>query len=273
MRHPAVAGQFYAGDAEGLRREIDRCYDGPLGPGALPEPSERGSRRIVGGMAPHAGYMFSGMVAAHLYAQIAADGLPKTFVILSPNHTGRGTGVALSDEDFETPLGVARVDRDLVKALRKDIVDVDSHAHEFEHSVEVQLPFVQHLTSDFTFVPICMMFQDYDASVTVGKIIRDALKDRDAVVIASTDLSHYVTPATAKVKDRMVLDAIERMDPKGLYDVVMDENVSMCGYGPVMAMMTACEGGSARVLKWATSGDVRPMRDVVGYASVVVEKK
>lgn len=271
MRRPAVAGQFYAGDRPGLMREVEECFKSPLGPQRLPSPG-KGPRRILGGVAPHAGFMFSGGVASHLYAEIASDGVPKTFLILGPNHTGRGSSIALSTEDFETPLGVAKVDQELAESLRTDLVDVDNHAHHSEHSIEVQLPFIQYLSQDFTFVPICMAFQDYDAAVSVGETIRDAIKDRDAVVIASTDFSHYVSAATAKAKDAMALKAIEEMDAKGLYRVVMDENISMCGYGPVMAMLTACRGGKARILKYATSGDVRPMKDVVGYASVVVEK-
>jgi AmmeMemoRadiSam system protein B len=272
MRHPAVAGQFYAGDEASLRGEVEGCFKSPLGPQRLPSIGEKGPRRITGGIAPHAGFMFSGGVASHLYAEIASDGVPKTFVILGPNHTGRGSGIALSMEDFETPLGVAKVDQEFAKALRRDLVDVDNSAHHSEHSIEVQLPFIQYLTQDFTFVPICMAFQDYDAAASLGETIRDASRDRDVVVIASTDFSHYVTAGIAKSKDGMALKAIEAMDPKRLYEVVTGENISMCGYGPVMAMMVACSGGKARVLKYATSGDVRPMRDVVGYASVVVEK-
>lgn len=271
MRRPAVAGQFYAGDRQGLVREIEECFKSPLGPQSLPT-SGKGPRNIVGGIAPHAGFMFSGGVASHLYGEIASDGVPRTFVILGPNHTGRGSGIALSTEDFETPLGVAKVDQELAQALRKDLVEFDNLSHLSEHSIEVQLPFIQYLSQDCMFVPICMAFQDYDAAVSVGETIRDGARDRDVVIVASTDFSHYVSAATANAKDAMALTAIEAMDPKGLYRVVMDENISMCGYGPVMVMLTACRGGEARILKYATSGDVRPMRDVVGYASVVVEK-
>ena len=272
MRRPAVAGQFYSGDREALIREVEGCFKGPLGPQRTPEVA-KGPRRIMGGIAPHAGFMFSGSVAAHFYAEIASDGVPETYVVLGPNHTGHGSGIALSTEDFETPLGVAKVDKEFAKELRKDVVDVDDTAHYFEHSLEVQLPFMQYLSQDFTFVPICMGFQDYDAAVSLGKAIREASKDRDVVVVASTDFSHYVTAETAKSKDGKALEAIQTLDPKRLHDVVMEENISMCGYGPVMAMLAACSGGQVRILKYATSGDVRPMRDVVGYASVVVEKK
>ena len=271
MRRPTVAGTFYAGDERSLRNQIESCFLGPLGPGKLPEAGP-GKRRILGGIAPHAGYAFSGMVAAHLYSRIAEDGIPKTFVILGPNHTGRGSGLAVTTEDFETPLGIAKVDRELAKAIRKDLVDEDAEAHRGEHSIEVQLPFLQYLSPNVSFVPICMGFQDYEAAVSVGKTIRDAAKDKDVVVIASTDMSHYVSKETAKRKDGIALEAIKAMDPKRLYEVVRDEDMSMCGYGPVMATLTACAGGKATLLKYATSGDVQPMRDVVGYASVVIQK-
>jgi AmmeMemoRadiSam system protein B len=262
---------FYEGGESALRDQIEQCFMGKLGPGRLPK-ADRGPRRILGGVSPHAGYAFSGMVAAHLYSRIAEDGLPQAFVILGPNHTGRGSGIAVTTQDFQTPLGVVKVDRELAKAIRRDLVDEDEKAHMAEHSIEVQLPFLQYLSPEIKFVPLCMGFQDYDAAVSVGKVVRDAIKGKDVVVIASTDLSHYVTKETAQRKDGMVLDAIRSMDPKKLYDVVRDEDVSMCGYGPVMATMTACTGGKATVLKYATSGDVQPMRDVVGYASIVIEK-
>jgi AmmeMemoRadiSam system protein B len=271
MRHPAVAGQFYEGDERALRTQIEECFKGPLGPGSVPQ-LKKGPRNVIGGVAPHAGYAFSGMVASHLYSRLAKDGFPETFVILGPNHTGRGSGIAITTDDFETPLGIAKVDRELAKAMRKDLVDEDAEAHHFEHSIEVQLPFLQYFSKDFKFVPVCMGFQDIEAAKSVGDVIRDASKGKDVVVIASTDMSHYVTPGTAKVKDAMALDAIKAMNAGKLFDVVREENISMCGYGPVMATMTACSGGKATVLKYATSGDVRPMRDVVGYAAVVIEK-
>jgi len=266
-----VAGQFYEGEERALRKQIDACYTGPLGPGRLPE-LKPGPRRVLGGVAPHAGYMFSGMVAAHLYSRLADDGFPKSFVIIGPNHTGRGSGMALVIDDFETPFGVAKVDVELARSIRKDLIDMDPEAHYFEHSIEVQLPFLQHISKDFRFVPICMGFQDFEAARAVGEIVRDAVAGKDAVVIASTDMSHYVTAGTAKSKDTRALKKVEAMDPEGLFETVRDENISMCGCGPVMATMVACRGGKAKVLKYATSGDVRPMRDVVGYASVVIEK-
>jgi AmmeMemoRadiSam system protein B len=272
MRRPSVAGQFYPGDGPSLRREIERCFTGPLGPGSVPKVDPDGKRTVIGGIAPHAGYVYSGMVAAHLFSRLAQDGFPESFVILGPNHTGMGSGLAITTQDFETPLGVAKVDLDLARQLRKGLVDDDPQSHSAEHSIEVQLPFLQFLSVDVKFVPICMGFQDFEAAASVGNSIRDAMKSKDIVVIASTDFSHYVPASVARKKDNMALDAIKAMDPKRLYEIVRDEDISMCGYGPVMAMMIACAGGKPTVLKYANSGDVQPMHEVVGYASVVIEK-
>jgi AmmeMemoRadiSam system protein B len=271
MRRPTVAGQFYAADEATLRGQIEKCFMDPLGPGKLPALA-RGSRSILGGVVPHAGYMYSGAVAANFYGRLAEDGFPRTFIIIGPNHTGRGSGLAVATDDFQTPLGIVHVDRELAKEVRRDIVDEDSEAHKFEHSIEVQLPFLQYFSNDFELVPICMGIQDYDSAASLGKTIRGAVKGKDVVVIASTDLSHYVPKDIAKKKDTMVLDAIKAMDAKSLFRAVKEHNISMCGYGPVIATMTACSGGTARLLKYATSGDVTPMNEVVGYAAVVIGK-
>ncbi len=271
MRHPAVAGQFYAGDAATLRRQVEKCFLDPIGPGKVPSLG-RGERTILGAVVPHAGYMYSGPVAAHVYAKLAQEGFPKTFVVMGPNHTGRGSGLAVSTEDFETPMGTVQIDRELAKLITRDLVDDDPAAHAQEHSIEVQLPFLQYFSSDYKFVPICMGFQDYDSAISVGKTLKGAIKGKDVVVIASTDMSHYVPKETAKRKDSLVLEAIQKMDPKALFRAVEDNNISMCGYGPVMAMLTACAGGKAQVLKYATSGDVSPMTEVVGYAAAVIHK-
>lgn len=177
MRRPSVAGMFYEGGERALRDQIEQCFKGRLGPGRLPKVA-RGPRRILGGVSPHAGYVFSGMVAAHLYSRIADDGLPSAFVVLGPNHTGRGSGLAVTTQDFQTPLGVVKVDKDLAKAIRRDLVDDDEEAHAAEHSIEVQLPFLQYLSPEIRFVPLCMGFQDYEAATSVGKVIRDAIKGK-----------------------------------------------------------------------------------------------
>jgi len=269
MRQPAVAGQFYERGREGLVAQIEGCYLHRLGPGSLPE-LHKGKRTLRGLVCPHAGYTYSGPVAAHSYAALAEDGWPDTFIVIGPNHTGMGASVALGTEDFQTPLGVVKIDQDLAQQLLKDVLYEDMAAHRFEHSVEVQLPFLQHINEKVSFVPICLMDQEYGTAKKVGQIIKDAVKGRNVVVIASTDFSHYLPKDVAAKQDRMAIDQIVKMDTRGLYQTIQKNDISMCGYGPVIAMLTAAEGGKAQLLKYASSGDVSPMRDVVGYGSFAV---
>lgn len=269
MRRPAVAGQFYSSEKDQLITEIEACYASPLGPGQMPKVGE-GSRRLKMVVVPHAGYIYSGPVAAHAFLEIAKDGLPEICVIIGPNHTGVGAPVALALEDFQTPLGVARVDPEVSRRVMAGLIESDMEAHRYEHSIEVELPFLQHLSPSVRIVPICMGMQDLETALGVGEIICQAIKGRDAVVVASTDFSHYIPRAEAARKDALALRMIEKMDAKGLYRTVLANDISMCGYGPVMAGLAAVEGREARVLKYATSGDVQPMREVVGYASATV---
>jgi len=270
MRYPAVAGQFYEADPDALRAQVEGCYTHRIGPGKVPR-REKGPRKIRGLLCPHAGLMYSGPVAAHSYAALAADGWPDHIVLFGPNHTGNGAPVALATSDFQTPLGVARIDQALAaKVTGRGPIEPDLVAHRREHSLEVQLPFLLHLNPEATFLPICLGLQEYDVAMEVGRIVGEALQGKDALVIASTDFSHYIPPEEAARQDRLVLDPILRLDAKAFYRAKTQHDVSMCGYGPVMAMMAAVGSGSATLLKYATSGDVSPMREVVGYAAVVV---
>ncbi|NLI74495.1 MAG: AmmeMemoRadiSam system protein B [Euryarchaeota archaeon] len=271
VRHPAVAGQFYPSDETKARMELEASFYSPLGPGDIPEVNKDGERTIVGAVVPHAGWMYSGPVAAHAYAAIARDGFPETFIIIGPNHQGVGAPVATTTHDFNTPFGVATIDHDIVQRLGNRVKD-DPMPHRFEHSIEVQLPFLQYLTDDVKFVPISMTSQDLQTAAETAAEIRDAIADKDVVILASTDMSHYVTSEVARKKDHMVIDKILSMDAPGVYDEVSRHNISMCGYGPVMTMLMACGGSHAELLKYANSGDISPMREVVGYASILVKK-
>ncbi len=270
MRYPAVAGQFYAGSETTLRKQVEECFMHELGPGQLPEINPSGERNIRGIISPHAGFMFSGPVAAHGFAELAKDGLPEVFIILGPNHQGVGSGIAITTHDFEMPMGIMEVDQELARDMRKGPIDDTILAHRHEHSIEVQLPFIQYMASNKKFVPIAMLMQDYKSSVQVGKIIRQAIGDRDAVIIASTDFSHYISPEKAKEKDDLAIEQILDLNSKGLYETVRKNRITMCGFGPVMAMLEAVQGSEAELLKYANSGDVQPMAEVVGYASIVV---
>ncbi len=268
VREPAVAGQFYPGTKEDLNRTIRDCFVHDLGPGETPK--EKGSKRKIKGMvSPHAGYMYSGPVAAHGFKALYEDGIPDTFIIIGPNHHGFGPAVSITDQDFKTPLGVARVNKELVAELENDLVMKDDRSHTNEHSLEVQIPFIQYISDDAEIVPICMLKQDISTARSLGNHIKDVTKNRDVVVVASTDFSHYVLKETAEKKDMFALDKIMANDPDGLYRIIEKEHISMCGYGPVAAMICGTGFDSAELLKYATSGDVTAMRDVVGYASMI----
>lgn len=279
VRTPRVAGQFYAGGKDSLRKQIEESFVHGLGPGEVPEtPGDVGD--ILGIVVPHAGYSYSGMVAAHSYSALYGDRKPDTFVILGPNHQGSGSGVALySKGAWKTPLGAAKIDEDLTGAITSvtEIIDIDGRAHQYEHSIEVQLPFLQYLYGEIKFAPISMMIQDADTSIEVAEDIVEAIKatSSNAVIIASTDFSHYVRAEVAEEQDREAIDRIVDMDARGLYRLIQDKGISMCGYGPVMtAIESTSRLGAKRgeLIKYATSGDVMPMNEVVGYGALAFER-
>jgi AmmeMemoRadiSam system protein B len=281
IRRPTVAGQFYEDDAEALRHQIKSCFLSNLGPGKEPEVNLHSHpREIVGLVCPHAGFMYSGAVAASGYFELALDGLPDSVVLLGPNHTGYGSGLSLMREGtWQTPLGNVEVDKELADAIiaETNIVDVDDVAHRYEHSIEVQLPFLQYLYGErFKIVPICFMMQDYDSAVEVGRALVEALDARDAVVIASSDMTHYEPAKAAAEKDHAVLDAVADLDVKRFYELLDSKNVSACGYAPIAALMTYALGvdAEAKLLNYRNSGDSSgDYSSVVGYASVCFRKK
>lgn len=270
MRAPAVAGKFYPRSEKQVRQEIERLFDSYIG--GVPELNLNGPRDIVAMVVPHAGYTYSGPVAAHAYAALARDGFPETFVVLGPNHSGFGLPVAMTGEDFETPLGRVQIDQDIVRRLGRMVAE-DPLAHRYEHSIEVQLPFIQFFSHDAKFVPVAMAAQDYETAQEVADELIKACEGKDVVFIASTDLSHYVPAAEAKKQDHAVIEKILALDAEGVYDTVIGKEVSMCGYGPVMAAMLASRGQRAKLLNYATSGDVVPMTDVVGYAAICIMRR
>jgi len=235
---------------------------------------------VVGLVVPHAGYMASGPVAAHAYNHLAKDGKPDVIVVFGPNHTGHGSALSIMNEGaWRTPLGDVEVDTETANQIlsASDIIDVDDRAHVYEHSIELQLPFLQYLYgSEFKFVPICFMMQDLVSSREVGKAVATALKGKNALVIASSDLTHYEPQERAEKKDKMAVDAALEMDEEGYYRAVEAYGISTCGYGPVIAAITAAKelgAKKAELLSYKTSGDVLGDRSaVVGYASIAFIK-
>jgi len=272
MRNSAVAGQFYPEDKEDLKNLIREVFLQNIGPGKIASLAVSGPRNIVGGIVPHAGYIYSGPVAAHFYNALAEDGFPESFIIIGPNHYGIGAGVAITSQDFKTPLGVVKNDLELSRMIYRDIVESDVNAHLYEHSIEVQLPYLQFFNTNIKFVPILMLDQSYETAVKLGEIIKDAIKGKDVVVIASSDFSHYVPREIAYKNDHLLIEKIIKMDLSNFYSTLLKYDISACGYGPMTAMLYALKGKPS-LLKYATSGDVTKMDKVVGYTAIKVEKR
>ena len=280
VRLPCQAGAFYEGRVESLRKQITNCFLHDLGPGKLPELAKNGPRRIVGLICPHAGYMFSGPVAAHAYYKLALDGKPDIIVALGPNHTGYGSALAIMNEgSWRTPLGDVEVDVETANQIAEEarIIDVDESAHRFEHSIEVQLPFLQYLyDSNFKIVPICFLMQDLPSAREVGQAVAKALANKNAVIIASSDMTHYEPQERAMKNDLTALKAVEAMDEATFYSVVETRGITACGYGPIAALIEAANAigaKEAKLLCYKTSGDVvGDYSSVVGYAAVCFTK-
>lgn len=268
MRFPAVAGRFYPSGKDELIDSIRSCFEHPLGPGPLGGAGS--ARRIVSAMAPHAGYMCSGMTAAHTYGAIRADGLPEAYVVIGPDHYGMSHGNTVCSEPYLTPLGECNVHEGIVGRL-SEVMEDSPLSHSREHSVEVQIPFIQCIDPDPRIVPIVMGDQSPGSAHELASALRHACRGHDVVVIASTDMSHYIPKRSATRLDRMVLDRISCMDVEGMYRVIRDSRVSMCGYGPTAVAMLFPDDAEARVLKYTDSFDSLGMDPdaVVGYASAV----
>lgn len=280
VRRPTQAGAFYEGDAESLKRQIEECFLHKFGPGKIPKVAETSLKNIIGLICPHAGYMFSGPVAAHAYYELALDGKPDTVVIFGPNHTGYGSALAVMNEGFwHTPLGDVEIDSEAANKIAKEanIIDVDDSAHRFEHSIEVQLPFLQYLYGqDFKIVPICFLMQDLLSAKEIGKAVARVLAGKNTAVIASSDMTHYESQQSAAKKDRQALEAVEAMDGDRFYSVVESQRISACGYGPIVALISAAKilgAKEAKLLSYKTSGDIiGDYSSVVGYAAVCFTK-
>jgi len=276
IRYPAVAGSWYAGTSDRLRRQLKELFTHQLGPGSLPSAIREGPRNIVGLVVPHAGYMASGPIAAHAYHYLANDGKPEVIVIFGPNHTGSGSALSIMTEgSWRTPLGDVEIDSNIAYRIvqASNIIDIDDRAHVYEHSIELQLPFLQYLYgSGFKFVPICFMMQDLVSSREVGKAVASVLKGKNGLIIASSDLTHYEPQERAEKKDQIAIDAALVMDEERYYNSVESYGISTCGYGPVIAAIAASKelgAKKAELLCYRTSGDVLgDYSAVVGYASI-----
>lgn len=276
IRLPCQAGKFYSNSSASLKKEIEECFLHRLGPGKIPQSFSRPLSKLIALVLPHAGYMYSGPVAAHGFSLAAASGCPDSVVIIGPNHTGFGSGISITTKGkWRTPLGDLEIDSELAKAIQvsSQLIDVDEYAHKYEHSIEVQLPFLQYIYgSNFKLVPICMMFQDLTSSRDVGSAIANSCKGKNTLIIASTDLTHYQPQRIVEANDQLVIEPICRLDEIALQKIVETRNISMCGYGAVSSAILASKmlgASKGELLSHHTSGDITgDYTQVVGYCSV-----
>jgi len=265
IRHPAVAGRFYPLDQETLLGQLEEFL--PIGGASKP---------ALGCVAPHAGYIYSGGVAGAVYAAID---VPRRCLLLCPNHTGKGRPLAImSAGAWETPLGIVPIDATLAAALVQQfpLLTPDPEAHRSEHAIEVQLPFLQRRNAHLTFVPIALGTGHFEVLEQLGNAVGDVLREQaePTLVIASSDMNHYENDRITRAKDLKAIEQMLALNARGLFDVVTNEDISMCGFGPAIVMLTAAKrlgSKSAELVKYATSGDVSGDREmVVGYAGLVV---
>jgi len=265
-RNAAVAGQFYYGETARLRQQVEQFIV-----------RDTGKESVIGVVSPHAGLVYSGHVAGALFSSIK---FPKTFVMLGPNHTGIGPSVSLMDDgEWEIPTATFGIDRKLASriAMNSAKVSRDAKAHIFEHSLEVQLPFLAAFSPEVKIVPIALLSATLDDCLELGGAIAKAVKEVDypVVILASSDMSHYLPDKQARFKDNKAIDRILDLDPQGLYETVLKERISMCGYLPTTVMLAASKllgADSAKLVKYATSGEVSGDYDsVVGYAGIIVK--
>lgn len=258
-----VAGAFYDSKPDALTRHIGEMTGKPVK-----------KSKALGIIAPHAGYMYSGKVAAQVYAAVE---IPKTVIILGPNHTGLGARVSVYPEGtWGTPLGDAVINAELAEKILKKcaFAERDTAAHEKEHSIEVHLPFLQYHKKSFDFVPIVLGEPDLKILRELGSVLAQSVKGKDILLIASTDLTHYEEAGAARAKDALVLSAIENLDPEKLYSEISDHDISMCGWMPVYTLLHACKELGAkqgRIIKYMNSGDTSgDYSEVVGYGGAVI---
>ena len=275
LRRAAVAGSFYPSTKSELSSMVNSCYLHPLGPGHSP-PAPPSTADVVAVVSPHAGYEYSGPVAAYSYLHVSSLRLPDLIVIVAPNHYGVGSGVAtFKDGEWETPLGRMRVDEEAASQLVRDsgFVSFDPEAHRMEHSLEVQLPFLQQIYGDsIPFLPVSLLFQDLETTKTVAESLVKVVQGRRVVLVASSDLTHYEPAAKAKEKDAALIDRVRRMDVDSFYSTLDRLQVTACGFGAIATVMMIARAlglENGELLKYATSGDTTgDNNQVVGYASL-----
>ena len=268
IRHPAVAGRFYPGDPDDLRNDVEEYLSQSTSVNTTPV-------KAIGCVAPHAGYMYSGHVAGAVFGRID---VPPLCIVMCPNHTGMGQALSVMGEGaWETPLGKVPIDSELAQALQQRFpaLQNDAAAHRAEHAAEVELPFLQLRQPNLRIVPIALGTGQFEALEQLGLALADVVaREERVLLVASSDMNHYESDVVTRTKDHRAIERILTLDARGLFDVVTQQEISMCGFGPTVAMLTAARqlgAKSAELIKYATSGDVSGDREmVVGYAGVIV---
>jgi AmmeMemoRadiSam system protein B len=281
-RAPAVAGMFYPDNAEDLRALIDHSFRNErFGPGRIPpvSPPTDKQRRIYGIVSPHAGYIYSGAVAANGFYEVSSTNFHNV-ILVGPNHYGIGSWVAgMKEGTWETPLGDITVNSEMADKIKRSsaVLHFDDYAHSRDHCLEVQIPFLQYIKQDFKIVPVVLVSQHKDIALDLGSAISRTVMEMDNVnstlLLASSDFTHYEPNREAHTKDGELIKTILALDVTKFYTVLERMNISACGYGAIATMMIAAKGLGAKrgeLLKYATSGDVTgDTSAVVGYSSIV----
>ena len=264
-RQPAAANRFYPGDPQ----ELDCMVQSFLPAASAPK------TKALGVVSPHAGYVYSGAMAGRT---IGSVDVPPTVIILGPNHTGRGASAAVSTSNWRMPGGVVICAKNIAKKLTETapLLTEDESAHQLEHSLEVQVPFLQAVQSDLRIVAISLSNLSYEDCVEIGSVIATVIQQStdDILILASTDMSHYESRASASVKDKKALDKVLALDAEGLYCTVLQERISMCGFIPVVITLEAANklgATKAELAGYTDSGAISGDTDqVVGYAGVII---
>ena len=274
IRTPAVSGTFYPEDEKKLKNLIHDCFMHPIGPGKTC-PIES-NEKIYGVICPHAGFVYSGPVACHSFYSLSSSS-SKLAIIVGPNHYGIGQNTAsMIDVSWKTPLGLVEVDSDSVLELREhlDILEIDSFSHSKEHSIEVQIPMLQEVFShEMKILPVSLINQEQKTATLVGSAIAKIAQEKDALLIGSSDFTHYEENEFAHRQDLALIDPILKLDIDEFYKILHERKVTACGFGAIASIMTACKELGAtqgKLLKYATSGDISGDKSsVVGYASII----
>ena len=267
IRSPAVAGQFYPGSKPSLLKTLNAL---------VPEIELEKRRHALAVVSPHAGYVYSGRVAGETIGSVK---VPENVVILGPNHTGHGAQVALmANGSWDMPMGEVQINKELAALIKENspLVEVDDVAHRFEHSLEVQVPFLQHMQKNLTIAPIVVSHVSYETCVSVGQGLANAIKSygKSVLIVASTDMTHYESRQSASAKDSLALERIQELDPEGLYNTVVGKRISMCGIMPTTVTLVAAlalGATKAELIRYTDSGETSgDTSHVVGYAGMVI---